>query len=540
MPRRSRRTAAALAAALGLAACAPTPEERARDLPWVIATTVDLGGVNELIAPNTRFTHELIDLQFLGLLAEQADFADRPPSFEPSLAESWTTSPDGRTITFRLRPDARWSDGRPVTAADVVFSHRAQTAAEVAWPYAESKEAIVDVVAVDPKTVVYRLARGYPHQLVDVNDGVILPEHVWSRLPLADWRRAGDWFREHRVASGPYRLAEWRAGVELVLERNPHHWAAPPPGAPARAVFRVIPDPAALVEQLLAGAFDFYDGLSALDVARVERAPGMRVIAVEGRQFDYLGWNQRRPPFDDVRVRQAMTLAIDRPALVDALHHGHAQIAVGPVPAAFWARDRELEPWPYDPAAARALLAEAGFADADGDGVVERDGRELAFELITNAGNRIRADAMVLVQEQLARVGVAVRPRAVEMQSFVARLDSRDFDAALSGWAVDTTLDLRPYFHSNEIRADGLNFVGCSIPELDRLLDATRTASDLEATRPLYRRIQRLLHDQQPYTFLWEPQRLVAVRAGIAGVEPDPLSALDSLPRWRRTAAGDR
>jgi peptide/nickel transport system substrate-binding protein len=300
-----------------------------------------------------------------------------------------------------------------------------------------------------------------------------------------------------------------------------------------------VPDPASLVEQLLAGGFDFYDGLTPLDAERVARTPGLRLLEYDARQFDYLAWNLRRPPFDDARVRRALTLAIDRQALVDALFRGRARVAVGPIPVAFWARDRTLEPWPYDPERARALLAECGFADRDGDGVVERGGRPFRFELSTNSGNRTRADALVLVQEQLARVGVVAEPRTYEIHALTERNRAGDFDATISGWAVDTTLDLRPYFHSREARADGWNFTGFASSELDALLDETRRV-ELDATRPLFARVQRILHEEQPYTFLWEPRRLAAVREGIEGVEPTPLSALGGLPGWRRVAGSRR
>jgi peptide/nickel transport system substrate-binding protein len=529
----------AVAFALALAACARTdsPVPRADGRPWVIATTVDLSGVNELVAPSVRFTHEVLDLLFLGLLDEQADFAERPPSFAPALAERWELSDDRRRLTFTLRADARWSDGRPVTARDVLFSHHAQTSPEVAWVYADSKDAIREVEVVDERTVVYHFAEVYPYQVVDANDGKILPAHVWGEIPFADWRRSGELFRERLVTSGPYRLAAWRPGVELALER--HAELAPPrlPGQPERVVFRVLPDPAALVEQLLAGAFDFADGLAPYDAERVARSPRLRLVAADSRQFDYIGWNTRRPPFDDPEIRRALTLAIDRQGLVDTLWRGRARVAAGPIPAIFWARDRELAPWPYDPEAARAILARRGFADRDGDGVVERHGVPFRFELTTNAGNRMRADAAVLVQEQLRRIGVACVPRTLELHALTERNLAGDFDATIAGWAVDTTLDLRPYFHSRSI-ADGWNFVGWSDPELDELLDRSRTLPEVAATRPLLVRAQRILHEAQPYTFLWEPPRLAAVRRGIDGVEVTPLAALATLPRWTRRDAG--
>jgi peptide/nickel transport system substrate-binding protein len=281
-----------------------------------------------------------------------------------------------------------------------------------------------------------------------------------------------------------------------------------------------------------AGALDVAAGLPPRDAERIGRAGGFEILASTSRQYDYIAWNQRRPPFDDAEIRRALTLAIDRRQLVDAIWRGRAEVAAGPVPSYVWARDRELAPWPYAPDEARALLAARGFADRDGDGVVERDGRPFAFELLSNSGNRPRADAAVLIQEQLARVGIRATPRQVEIQTLTELNLAGDFDATLLGWGIDTTLDFRSYFHSDE-QADGWNFIGYSSPEVDRALDDVRAAHDAHSTREPLVRLQRLLHREQPYTFLWEPQRLAAVREEIAGARITPLSGLASLPGWR-------
>jgi len=498
----------------------------------VVATTVDLGGVNTLVAPQVRFTREIQDLLFRGLVEEQADFSTHPPSFEPALADRWEISPDGLTMTFHLRPDGRWSDGAAIDAHDVEFTYRAQTSPEVAWPYADSKNVIESLTAVDARTVVFRLRSPGPFRLVDVNDGVVLPAHAWESIPFAHWRRSAERFRASAVSSGPYVLGAWQPGVELELRPNPEFRSLDTGAAPRPLVFRVVPDPAALVEQLLAGEFDFYDGVSALDAERVAASPRLRLIESASRQFECIAWNTRRPPFDDVEVRRALTLAIDRQGLVDAIWRGRSRVAAGPVPSFVWARDPELRPWPYSPEEARRILAGRGFADHDGDGILDRDGKPFEIELTTNSGNRPRADAAQLIQAQLARLGVRVVPRTLELQALTELNLAGDFDATILGWSIDTTLDFRPYFHSAEM-ADGWNFIGFSDAETDRLLDAVRAAPSVEATRGPLIGLQRRLHEMQPYTFLWEPPRLAAVRRGIAGAEITPLSALRSAPRWR-------
>ena len=536
---RSSPLVATLAAGVLLVACGSEPDREAGDRRRVESATgvsiSDLSGVNELVASDVRFTTDVLDHLFSQLLSEQADFAEHPPTFAPELASSFEWSPDRKTLTFHLRPDAVWSDGAPITAEDVRFTYEAQTSPEVAWSYSHLKDGLADVEVVDPRTVRYRFRESYAYSLVDANEGKILPRHVWGQIPFARWRESADWFREHLVTSGPFVLAEWRPGQHLVLARNDRFYDRALPKLD-RVVFRIVPDAATHVDLLASGAIDFACGLTPSDAKRLAKSPDVRVIAFAFRQYDYIAWNTRRPPFDDPEIRRALTLAIDRQGLVDSLFGGFARIASSPIPSLFWAHDRALAPWPYDPREARSILARQGFADRDGDGIVERAGRPFAFELTTNSSNRLRSDAMVLIQAQLQAIGVAATPRTMEIHSLTERNIAHEFDATLSGWAVDTTLDLKAYFHSSE--ADGgYNFGDYRNNEVDRLLDATRRAASPEAARPDFERLQRILHAEQPYTFLWEPQRICAVRSDLTDVSPNALSSYFNLPEWRRLRA---
>lgn len=494
------------------------------------ATIADLSGVNELTATGTAFTSDVLSQLFLGLLRERADYQEHPPTYAPELAESWEFSPDRQTLTLHLRADAFWSDGVPITAEDVRFSWQAQTSPDVAWAYADSKSAIRDVEVVDARTVRVHYHQVYAFQLVDTIDGRILPRHLWSQVPFSEWRSRGDWFRENLAVSGPFRLAEWRPGQEIVLERNERYPERELPRLD-RVRFRVVPDQTAQVEQLLAGALDFLQTVPPNEAPRLATDPRIELLVYPARQYDYICWNTARAPFDDARVRRALTLAIDRQSLVDILWKGYAQVAAGPIPSDVWARDPDLAPWPYDPAAARRLLAEAGFADRDGDGVLERDGEPFRFELLTNSSNRLRSDALVLIQEQLRRIGVEAVPRALEIHTLTAANFEHDFDATLSGWAVDTTLDLRTYFHSASIE-DGYNFGSYRDPEIDRLVDLARRVEKVEDGAPLLRQVQQILHRDQPYTFLWEPRKVSAARRPLVVVEPNALSTYYNLSSW--------
>jgi len=340
------------------------------------------------------------------------------------------------------------------------------------------------------------------------------------------------------VVSGPFRLSAWRPGQEVVLERN-ERFHDPQRPRLDRVRFRVVPDQPAQVEQLIAGSLDFLPAVPPQSAARLAASPGVELLVFPGRQYDYICWNTLRPPFDDAEIRRALTLGIDRQALVDVLWKGYARIAAGPILVGVWARSPELSPWPYDPREARRLLAARGYADRDGDGILERDGKPFRFDLDTNSSNRLRTEALVLIQEQLRRIGVDARPRTYEIQTLTERNLRHEFDATLSGWAVDTTLDLRTYFHSSE--ADGgYNFGAWSHPEVDRLIEEVRKVDAIADAKPLFARIQAILHAEQPYTFLWEPQRLAAVRRELAEAEPNALSPYFNLSRWWRRAPAPR
>jgi peptide/nickel transport system substrate-binding protein len=501
------------------------------------ATIADLSGVNELLAADVQFTTDVLDQLFLQLLSEQADFAEHPPTFAPELARSYDWSDDRKALTFHLRTDARWSDGVPVTSEDVRWTWQAQVSPEIAWSYADLKDAITDVEVVDAATVRFHFREAYTTALLDAVEGKILPKHVWSRIPFSEWRQKADWFRDNLVTSGPFRLAAWRPGEEIVLARNEHYFETSLPKLD-RVVFRVVPDAATHVEQLLAGTLDFACGVTPADATRIAARHDLRILPFDNRQYDYLCWNTARAPFDEPEIRRALTLAIDRQALVDTLFKGYARVASSPIPSNIWAHDPTLTPLPYDPAEARRILAERGYVDRDGDGIVERHGRPFAFELTTNSSNRIRTAALVMIQEQLRKVGIAATPRTIEIHALTEANRKHDFDGTVSGWAIDTTLDLRPYFHSSE-GAGGYNFGSYRNAEVDRLLDASRRTPTPEAALPDLLRIQQILHAEQPYTFLWEPQRLCAVRDDLVDVRPNAISGYFNLPEWQRRAKPD-
>jgi len=540
LPRLPAAALLVLAAALAAAGCdrdrvagesaEPAGGEPRRGGQVVIGFSSDIAGVNQLIHASNRPTESVLRQVYLQLVRENADFESGPPTFRPDLAERWEWSDDHETVTFHLRDDAGWSDGRPVTAADVRFSWQAQIHPDVAWDTAYYKESITDVEVVDPYTVRFHFSRVYPSQLLELNEGYILPAHVFGEIPFEQWRTHGQWFREHAVYAGPFVIESWTPQQEIVLARNERYYDPELPRLD-RAIFRVIPDASSRVTQLLSGGTDFTDSLSPEDAARIERDPRLEVKDFWGPAYMYIGWNLRREPFDDARVRLALTLGIDRQTLVDNVWGSFGRVSHSPVLQNVWIHADDIEPHPYDPERAKRLLAERGWIDRDGDGVLDKDGQRLSFELMTNADNRQRVDATVLIQSHLARIGVEAVPRLVEFQTLLTRMEESDFDAVLAAWTLPTGLDFKYAFHTDEI-GDGSNYIGYSNPEVDRLLDEIRAQPELTDAEPLLLELQRTLHRELPYTFLWESKRAVGINRRVHDVDANVLYVHYNLYDW--------
>lgn len=441
----------------------------------------------------------------------------------PQLAESWTFSEDGLALTFNLR-QANWSDGTPITAADVRFTWEAQIDEAVGWASSANKRFIADVEVVDPQAVTFHFEQSYPDMLADAIDGGILPAHIFREIPLADWK-THDW-RTVDVVSGPFKLAEHTTGQQVRLVRNPaYHDAANV--YLDEVVIRIVPDDSNLMQQLQSGDVDFVDGIPQDAADRLADQSDLEVRGYRLATYDYIGWNGDRPPLDNPRVRQALTMAIDRVELVDTLLFGYGQVANGPVPSSHPAHDSDLAPWKADAVAARQQLHEAGV-------------ESLRITLLTNAGNRIRSDAALRIQSQLAAVGVELEIRTVELGALRRQVAGGDYDAYLGGWNFSGKIELTALFHSTRRFPDGFNLVGLASPEVDEILDRLDTAADAASYRDAAVALQRVIHDLQPYTFLFEKERVAGWRQRLRGVElPDTFDTFAHLESfWLADAGG--
>jgi peptide/nickel transport system substrate-binding protein len=300
--------------------------------------------------------------------------------------------------------------------------------------------------------------------------------------------------------------------------------------------YRIIPDQNTEFLELKAGSIDMMD-LTPLQYLRQTDTPEFKERYTKYRYladgYTYLGFNLKKKPFDDVLVRQAIAYAVDKEEIIKGVLQGLAEVATGPYkPGTMW-YDAKVRGYPHDPGKARQLLMDAGYLDRNGDGVVEKDGKPLVLNIITNQGNALREKTAQIIQQRLKAVGIDVKIRIIEWTVFLKQyVDKGNFDAVILGWNILQDPDLFNVWHSSQAVKGGLNFVGFKDEEIDRLLVDGRETYDNARRKQCYDRIQEILAEQQPYVFLYVPYSLPAVSSRIRGIVPAPAGITYNLEKW--------
>jgi peptide/nickel transport system substrate-binding protein len=479
--------------------------------------------LNPLVATSVE-SHDVINMMFLKLLDEQSDFA----SFEPRLAESFEFSSDSLAITFTLRDGVSWHDGTPVTARDVRFSWELHVAEEIAWPHRHVKEHVHDVEVVDDSTVRFHFDTVYPYQLMDANDGVIVPQHVLAGVAHGDMRTAP--FGRSPVGNGPFRLAQWVPGQRIELVRNHAYYDGERPFLD-RVVFRFVPDMTTLVTLLKTGEIDCIESppVDALDDLRQSQA-SIEIYQYPSRSMAYIYWNLENPVLQDRGVRAAIAMAIDRDAIIATAWAGLAEPWNSPMHPLSWAYDAEVDVLRYDPTEARRMLEQLGWVDRDGDGVRERDGVRLEIEMLTNQGVQWRADIVTMAQAQLATIGVAIKPQLLEFGTMIGRLLAGDYDACVMGAKAQTKPDLHGYWHSASVpRFNAQRYRNAHV---DGLIERAQVEPDRRRARALWSEAQRVIYYDQGMCFIAVPSAVLAVNARFCDVSPNAISAFAGIVNW--------
>ncbi|HEV8676777.1 MAG TPA: ABC transporter substrate-binding protein [Methylomirabilota bacterium] len=432
------------------------------------------------------------------------------------LAERWTVGEDKLTWTFHLRRHVTWHDGKPFTARDVKFTvEKLWLNPQVAFFQRANLQDIARVDTVDDVTV--RIVTKVPFATLPVMLGYlanILPEHILGSYTADQLRNPVDFLR-NPIGTGPFHFGEAVLGSHVRLVAYDRYFGGRP--RLDAIVFRVVADVEQQLAQLQTGQLDLMI-LEPHQVAAVQRIANIQILDAPQVNYTLVGFNHKVEPFGDRRVRQALTYAVDRKAMLDRIYLGKGRLATGPInPLVAWAYTDQVDQYPYDPARAQRLLDEAGWTKG-ADGIRRKGGQPLKFTLDFDRGNPVREQTAVVAQKYWKDVGADVELRVNEFNAMLSRIRTRPnpLQAWVLWYITPPEADLLAYYHSQGT----LNEFGYANPELDQLFEKGRATFDPRERARLYQQAQRVIAADAPILFIVYPAEIQALSKRIQGWVP--------------------
>ncbi|MEA2489059.1 MAG: peptide/nickel transport system substrate-binding protein [Acidobacteriota bacterium] len=472
---------------------------------------VDVATMNPVLS-TSKYDHFPAQYLFTPLI-----YFDRELKPIPGLAESWDVSDDGLLYTFKLNPKATFSDGMPVRASDVVYTLRkiidpASEAVQIAGSFE-----YIDMTrtrAVDATTVEIAFKEALASQLVRFNEVLVLPEHVYGKGNFRDD------FVAKAVGSGPYRLLRREPGKQIILERRADYWGQKP--HIQTVVFKIIGDSVTAWNAVKRGDIDEAMMVSDTWVREQKNPQLMKTINFQRfytLNYNYIAWNTRDALLSDKRIRRAFTMCVPVDAVINDLYHGTARAMSGPFTPDEWAYNPAVPVVRYDPEGAKRILVSLGWLDKNGDGILEKNGKPLKFDILIIPGTATTTQFAQMLQAELKKIGVQMEIVMLEGGTAIQRILGGNYQATYLGWDLDPDPDPYALFHSSQFPPRGQNFTFYSNPEVDRLIEQGRRELDQDKRRDIYHRLHVLLADDQPYTWTTQVSVKWALSKRIHGVE---------------------
>ena len=500
----------------------------------------------------------------------------RTLELKPLIAESRPEISENKlAYTFKIRKDARFQDGRPVTGEDVLFSVKAIKCPFVNAPFLRVYfNSVLDAELLDPYTIRFSIKEPYFLNESVLGGITVLPRHHYdpenllqrvtvreliqdpAKLP-SEVKKFGEQFNRNYNAlrnsqvstnlrnplgSGPYKFSSWKTGREIELVRDANYWGTGKEGLDQphvdRLKFRIVNNMDAALTRLKSGSLDYVEVLQPVQVVRGTNSERFnrefKKYEYYAPTYTYIGWNNNHPIFSDKRVRQAMTYMTDRKQIVKSVLFGLGEVVDSHIYLFRPEYDKDLVSYPFDPSKAVRLLNEAGWKDTDGDGILDKviDGKKipLRFEIKINSGNAVRKSVALVLLDEVKKHGIAASVRELDWTIFLNDVKNHQFDAVVLGWSMSTTEpDAYQVWHSSQAANKGSNAISYKNARVDAILEQYRREFDPQKRIELYKEFQQILHDEQPYTFLHVRKTVSAVHRRFQGVEvfPDGLKPID-------------
>jgi peptide/nickel transport system substrate-binding protein len=528
----------------------------------VIHSLSDPEQLNPLTS-NDAGASEVLGFVFESLLTRDP----RTLEIEPYVAEARPEiSPDKLIYTFKIQQDARFQDGRPITGEDVLFSVKAIKCPFVNAPFLRVYfNSLIDAELLDPYTIRFTTKERYFKNESVLGGILLLPRHHYDpdnllggisvrtlaqdpvKLP-AEVKRFGEQFNKNYnrnpLGSGPYKFNRWKTGSEVELVRDIHYWGNGKKKIDQphldRLKFRIINNMDAALNRLKSGSLDFIEALQPVQAVRGTSSNRFQQYFKKyeyyAPTYTYFGWNNDHPIFRDKRVRQAMTYFTDRKLIVKSVLFGLGEVVDSHIYLFRPEYDKSIVGYPFDPEKARALLAEAGWKDSDGDGVLDKviDGKRVPFkfEIKVNSGNALRKSVALVLLDELKKHGIDASVRELDWTIFLNDVKNHQFDAVVLGWQMPTDEpDAYQVWHSSQAANKGSNAISYKNARVDEILELYRREFDEQKRIALYKEFQQILHEEQPYTFLFVRKQISAVHRRFQNVEIFP-AGLRPIDWW--------
>lgn len=533
---------------VGFSGCSKRSEKKNQVV--VVGIQSDVSTISPLYAFDLQEGH-LLDLLFLKPAFENWNDSLGIIELKPMLAENWVINKDSNFVTLNLRKNLKWSDGELITADDIIFSLEIYSDPKVNSRlyglfdnFYSTNDLHIDAKKTfrkNSETSVTIFFKDYQNfTFLDINHAII-PEHIYKNIKREDVETSEVNFKP--VTSGPFKLYKWERDQKI------HLWADSScylfnPNKVQEIIFKIIPDEYSLLTQLKNGEIDITEDIKSEKVSELVDNGNIKIGSIKGRNYDYVGWNHIDPAakqkkqskqnkfFSSAKTRKALSLAINRKEIFQSIVGKFGEIYDSPISPIFkiYLED-SLKNIEYNPTLAKKILAEDGWKDLNGDGILEKNNQKFSFIICSAAGNSKREFAATIIKNNLKVIGIDAELAFVEKNEFVDGLLSRKYDAWIAGWSVEIPLNLSNYWSSDPDKSL-LNFSSFTNYELEKLFNQVKPSQEESEKIPVYKNISKIFKEYEPVTILFWSDNIIAYSKRIKNISFSPLGLFYNSWDW--------
>lgn len=453
------------------------------------------------LSPSVFGSNDILDLLYMHLHRIDPETG----KMKPELASSWEFSEDLSSITYYLRTDVKWWDGEPVTAEDVLYTYEKMADPNFGYPDIARIRFIKKTELIGTYAIRFTFDRVYADLLTD-SDIMPVPKHVFEKIKTE--------FGKKPIGNGPYKIKEFSAGSALVMVANEGYYRGKPPLDEIDLINFASPD--SMIAAFSQGSLDLILDISPTAAKSLSANKNLTVDSRPGSSYTYVGWNLSNEDLKDKDIRKAIGMAINRSKILNDIFAGMGTLSLGPLPPTSWGYSEDIAPVEYNPVKAKEVLRKKGYDDKNKNGYLEKNNKEFTLNIITNIENPDRVAILGNIVNDLKNLGIKVNARELDAATFIQSLVARNFDGFVMGWSVSDKIDPTAYW-SSEPGKGKFNFVSYKNRTIDSLIDEGLTMLNRKKAKETWGQFQKIVYEDQPYTFLIVPNRISASYLRVKG-----------------------